>query len=95
MWTKLFLEGQGYKIAENLIYRDNQSSMKLEMNGKASSSKRTRHFNIKYFFITDLIKQGEVSIKYCPTDAMIADFMTKPLTGQKFQAFRKAIMKLN
>jgi hypothetical protein len=95
MWTKLFLEGQGYKITENLIYRDNQSSMKLETNGKASSSKRTRHFNIKYFFITDLIKQGEVSIKYCPTDAMIADFMTKPLTGQKFQAFRKAIMNLD
>jgi hypothetical protein len=39
MWTKLFLEGQGYKITENLIYRDNQSSMKLEINGKASSSK--------------------------------------------------------
>jgi hypothetical protein len=83
------------EITENLIYRDNQSSMKLETNGKASSSKRTRHFNIKYFFITDLIKQGEVSIKYCPTDAMIAYFMTKPLTGQKFQAFRKAIMNLN
>jgi hypothetical protein len=54
-----------------------------------------RHFNIKYFFITDLIKQGEVSIKYCPTDSMIADFMIKPLTGQIFQAFRKAIMNLN
>jgi hypothetical protein len=36
VWTKLFLEGQGYKIIENLIYRDNQSSMKLKTNGKAS-----------------------------------------------------------
>lgn len=66
--------------------------MKLEMNGKMSSSKRTRHFNIKYFFITDLIARGEVSIEYCPTGAMIADFMTKPLTGQKFRDMRKAIM---
>jgi hypothetical protein len=92
MWTKLFLQAQGYDINENIIYRDNQSSMKLEMNGKFSSSKRTRHFNIKYFFITDLISRGEVSVEYCPTGAMIADFMTKPLTGQKFREMRKAIM---
>jgi hypothetical protein len=49
MWTKLFLQAQGYDINENIIYRDNQSSMKLEMNGKFISSKRKRHFNIKYF----------------------------------------------
>jgi len=76
------------------VYRDNQSSMKLETNGKLSSSKRTRHFNIKYFFITDLIARGDVSIEYCPTGAMIADYMTKPLTGQKFQMFRKSIMNM-
>ena len=94
MWTKLFYEAQGYKLEENLVYRDNQSAMKLELNGKASSGKRTRHFNIKYFFITDLISRGEVQTKYCPTDCMIADYMTKPLTGNKFKEFRKVIMNL-
>ena len=68
--------------------------MKLEMNGKASSGKRTRHFNIKYFFITDLIERKELSIDYCPTEAMIADYMTKPLMGKKFVEFRKEIMNL-
>ena len=92
LWTKLFLEEQGYNIKQNILLRDNQSSMKLEMNGKASSGKRTRHFNIKYFYITDLIARGEVMIKYCPTDLMIADYMTKPLTGAKFKKFRKLIM---
>jgi hypothetical protein len=43
MWTKLFIETQGYDVDENLVYRDNQSAMKLELNGKASSGKRTRH----------------------------------------------------
>jgi hypothetical protein len=95
MWKKLFLEGQGYKVTEYSICQDNQSSMKLVTKGKASSSKRTRHFNIKYFFITDLIKQGEVSIQYCPADALIANFMATPGTGQKFQAFRKAVLNLN
>jgi hypothetical protein len=94
LWTKLFLEAQGLRISENTLLRDNQSTMKLEQNGKASSGKRTRHFNIKYFYITCLIENKEVNIKYCPTDLMIADYMTKPLTGQKFQQFRKLIMNL-
>lgn len=73
---------------------DNQSTMKLELNGKASSGKRTRHFNIKYFYITDLIDQNELRIEYCPTDKMIADYMTKPLTGPKFSYFRNLIMNI-
>lgn len=53
LWTKLFLNEQGYQVKDNIIYRDNQAAMKLEMNGKTSSGKRTRHFDIKYFFILD------------------------------------------
>ena len=55
MWTKLFLQAQDYEIKDNVIYRDNTSTMRLEINGKASSGKQTRHLNIKFFFITDLI----------------------------------------
>ena len=68
--------------------------MKLEMNGKASSGKCTRHLNIRYFFLTDQIEQGKVSIKYCPTDAMTSDYMMKPLQGCKFNQFRNEIMNL-
>ena len=46
LWTRLFLEAQGYKINDNVIYQDNQSAILLEKNGKVSSSKRTRHFDI-------------------------------------------------
>jgi hypothetical protein len=69
--------------------------MKLENNGKASSGKRTRHFDIKYFYVTDLIGRDEVEvIIYCPTDDMIADYMTKALTGSKFHYFRGLVMNL-
>ncbi len=95
IWTKRFIEAQGFKVNANIIYRDNQSSMKLEENGKESSGKRTRHFDIKYFYITDLIKQGEVEIEYCPTDDMMADYMTKPLVGVKYHKFRGWIMNIN
>jgi hypothetical protein len=94
LWTKHFMIHQGLKINDNVIHRDNQSSMKLEENGKSSCGKRTRHFNIKYFYITDLIERKEVRIQYCSTDRMIADYMTKPLTGAKFKYFRNLIMNI-
>jgi hypothetical protein len=92
LWTKRFLQEQGYVVNQNIMMRDNISSMKLENNGKTSSGKRTRHFDIKYFYITDLIARKEVTIQYCPTDDMVADYMTKPLSGAKFHKFRKAVM---
>ena len=58
--------------------------MKLEENGHASASKRTRHFNIKYFYVTDLLQRKEFEIQYCPTKKMKADYMTKPLVGWDF-----------
>jgi hypothetical protein len=94
LWTKLFLEAQGFEIKKNVVYRDNTAAMKLEVNGKTSSGKRTRHFEIKYFFMNDLINRKEVEVEYCPTDSMIGDYMTKPLLGSKFRAFRKQIMNL-
>ncbi|KAL7581399.1 hypothetical protein ACA910_021988 [Epithemia clementina (nom. ined.)] len=95
LWSRLFMEAQGYPIQENVIKRDNMSSMKLEANGKASSGKRTRHLNIKYFFITDQIEKEKVKIEYCPTDELWADYMTKPLMGSKFKKFREQIMGMN
>jgi hypothetical protein len=60
LWTKRFIEGQGHVVKANIVYQDNMSAMKLEMNGKASSGKKTRHFNIKFFYFTDLVKRGEL-----------------------------------
>ena len=76
------------------MYQDNQSAMLLEKNGKASSGRRTRHINIRYFFVTDQIKKGELGVEYCPTEEMLADFFTKPLQGSTFKKLRQRIMNL-
>ena len=94
LWTRYFLEAQGYKVSDSVVYQDNQSAMLLEKNGKASSSKRTRHINIRYFFVTDRVATNEVSIQYCPTGDMVADFFTKPLQGSIFKKFRDQIMNI-
>jgi hypothetical protein len=86
LWTKYFMEAQGYGVS-TILNQDNQSTIKLSDNGKASSGKGTRHINIRYFFITDRIAQKEVAIQYCPTKAMVADYFTKPLQGELFYKF--------
>jgi hypothetical protein len=94
-WTNYFLQCQYYHVLGTVMYQDNKSAILLETNGKRSSSKRTKHINIRYFFITDRIQNQELNIEYCPTGLMIADFFTKPLQGKKFLEFRSAIMNLS
>ena len=92
LWTRLFMEAQGYPIKKNILYQDNKSTILLETNGKRSSSKRTRAINIRYFFLTDQIEKGNLHVEYCPTTEMIGDYMSKPLQGKLFQKFKKKIM---
>jgi hypothetical protein len=91
-WTQYFMEAQGYQVQDNILFQDNKSMILLEKNGKALISKRTKHVNIWYFFITDCIDKGNVSLVWCPTGDMIGDFMTKPLQGALFQKFRDQIL---
>jgi hypothetical protein len=85
---------QGYGVTQNqnFLLQDNQSSILLERNGRASSGKRTQHINICYFFITDRVNMKEVEIEWCPTKKMVANFMTKPLQGSHFRRLRDLSM---
>lgn len=60
----------------NIVYKDNQSSMLLEWNGRGSNSN---------FFVTDRIGSKEMEVEYCPMEDMTADFFTKPLQGALFR----------
>ena len=94
LWMKRLIEAQGYPVIENVIYQDNESSMKLEKYGRQSSSKKTHHLDIRYYFVTNNVKKGAVQIRYCPTGDMTADFFTKPLQGTLFKKFRDQILNL-
>ena len=91
-WTKLFIEVQGYEISKNILHQDNRSTILLGNNGRRSLSNRTRSINIRYFFFTDQIQKGNLTVEYCPTTEMIYEFMNKLLQVNLFQKFRKMIM---
>ena len=69
--------------------------MKLQKNGKSSSGKRTQHYDIKYFYVTDLIGRDKVQVIYCTTDDMLGDYTTKKFVVSKFVKFRDLIMNLS
>ena len=94
LWTRNFLRAQGFEVSDNIVYQDNKSTMLLANNGRASAGKRSRHLDIRYFFVTDYANKGDINIKFCPTDAMTADFMSKSLHGKKFLKFKKEIMNM-
>ena len=94
LWTRNFLMSQGYPVQQNVVYQDNMSAMLLENNGRISSTKRTKHIELRYFFIHDQVLQEKVLIKHCPTLSMHADFFTKPLQGMLFHRLRDLIMNI-
>ncbi len=64
----------------------------MEVNGRNSCTGNSRHVDIRYFFVHDRVKNGEIKVVYCPTEIMLADFFTKPLQGSVFKRFRNSIM---
>ena len=94
MWTKRFLEAQSYPVKRTVFYQDNKSTMLLQRNGRESTTRRTRHINIRIFYFKDHLDRKEFELEYCPTDNMLADYITKLLQGEKFKQFRKLLMNL-
>ena len=92
IWFENFMEAQGYPLSSNIIWQDNEDAERMAKNGKMSCSRKSRHIAIKFFWIHDRVKQGQIEVKHCPTDVMLADFFTKALQGKRFDIFRIVIM---
>ena len=92
IWFKRFLAQQGYKVKGNFFYQDNVSAIRLGSNGFASRGEKSKHINIRYFFIKDVLNKEEIRLVHCPTTQMVADYFTKPLQGRLFTKIRDQIM---
>jgi len=57
-----------------------------------SAGQKSRHINIRYFWIKDQTKELEINVRHCPPLSMLADFFTKPLNGNLFRKFRDVIL---
>ena len=93
VWTRNFLIAQGYDVLPSTIYQDNMSTISIIKNGR-STSDRTKHIAVRFYFVADRIKNGEIKVEYLNTGQMIADILTKPLQGSRFVELRKRLLNL-
>ena len=72
-----------------VIYEDNQSSIAMTKSPQFHGC--SKHISIKYYFMQDVVMDGTVEVKYCPTQEMIADMLTKGLLKNSFIKLRNMI----
>lgn len=65
---------------------DNQSSIKMTKN--PFFHKKTKHIDIQYHFVWDLVQQGVIKIEYRGAYGQVADIFTKALSKEKFYKYR-------
>ena len=78
------MNGKPYKCTK--IHEDNQGAIALTKN--PVSRQRSKHIDIKYHFLRDVVKNGKIDISYCPTAEMVADTFTKPASKVKLTKFK-------
>ena len=94
IWVRNFLRAQGHDTGPAVLWQDNKSTLALIEKGRSTSS-RTKHISIRYFFVTDRVKSGRVTLQYKPTDQMVADLLTKPVQGELFRYLRGVLLNLD
>ena len=94
LWSLYFLQAQGCGTTHATIYQDNKSAILLETNGKFSSSKRTKHIKMKFFFVKDKVDEGEVKIEHLPDEKLWIDMLTKPSQGICFESDRSQLQNV-
>ena len=62
------------------LFTDSQAAKSLL--SRSGPGKRSKHIQLKYLFIQDLIQDGQVAIHKVPTDQNVADLMTKYLSSE-------------
>lgn len=55
-------------------------------------SKRSKHIDVRFHYISEKVNEGLLKVNYCKTDDQIADIFTKPLCKVKFEKFKNEIM---
>ena len=78
-------------MGPTLIYQDNKSVLSVMYTGR-TTKQRTKHLNVRYFFVRDSIQKMELKLEYLPTKLMIADLMTKPVVGKLLVSLRNAML---
>ena len=74
-----------------ILREDNLATIHLVKNGR-STSDRTKHIELRHFFVKQYLDNVTFELVHCPTEEMIADILTKPLQGEQFFKLRALLL---
>lgn len=86
-WQQLLKQLDDQQVVP--IMCDNQSAICVAKN--QGFNPKTKHIAIRYHFVRDTLNRGEVTLDYVPTKQQPADGLTKPLTKQNHEQFKKML----
>jgi hypothetical protein len=92
IWMRNVLAFLGYPQNTTTIFQDNTSTITMAYMGRGGSGSRTRHIDIKYFYIKQFLDSKALEIDHLGRDNMTADFFASPRQGSVFRRFRGMIM---
>jgi hypothetical protein len=92
-WLRMLLTEMNVTVSTpTTIYVDNQSAIKISNND--ADHDRTKHIDIRHYYIRDLIHNNIVKLQWLPTEDQLADIFTKPLGPLIFNRLRNILMKI-
>jgi hypothetical protein len=93
MWTRRLLLELGIINGPTVLHQDNQSTIHVCKEGTGTRG-RTRHIDVRYFYIRERLEAGDIELQYLATEDHPADLLTKPLAGALFTKLRQLLMNL-
>lgn len=72
-----------------VLQSDNMEA--IHLTSKSIFHARTKHIEIHYHWMREALKGGNMIVKYCPTEDMVADLLTKPLSKNQFVKLRRKL----
>jgi hypothetical protein len=88
IWMRRILEKIGYQQeGSTVIMSDSSSAIKISKNPIMHG--RSKHKDVRFHFLRNLVKDGVIKLEFCGTKKQVADVMTKPLKLDQFQKLRQ------
>ena len=90
VWLRrLLMDLNAFPNGPTVLMEDNQGAIAVAKNPIAHA--RTKHIDIRYHYIREAVQEQTIELKYCPTNEMLADILTKPLSKGQFEILRQAM----
>jgi hypothetical protein len=86
---KQMLSDYGIEQGTITLFCDNISAINISKNPVQHS--RTKHIDIRYHFIRELVEEQTLVLEHIVTDQQKADILTKALDSLRFENLRQSI----